>query len=96
LAKEYNISIVGTIVHSIFPTQREVPTSSPFSHLPTTSKAPTSTEPISDLKEWEAFIEKNPGSNHDPDLQNTAFYIEGGSGKLVDEFVKRNLWHPER
>jgi hypothetical protein len=59
----------------------------------TTGKEP---ETRPELKEWKDFVEKYPGTNHDPDLENTAFYIEGGSGELVDEFVKRNLWHPER
>jgi len=41
-------------------------------------------------------VSKYPGKNHDPELQNTAFYIEGGSGEMTGKFIKRNLWHPER
>jgi len=46
--------------------------------------------------EWEEFVSKYPGKNHDPELQNTAFYIEGDSGEMTGKFIKRNLWHPER
>ncbi|KAK8847724.1 hypothetical protein IAR55_005583 [Kwoniella newhampshirensis] len=86
LAKEYNVSIVGTIVHS---SCDGLPTTSPFDHLISSSSQ-------TKLSEWRKFVRENPGTNHSPELRNTAFYIEAGSGKVLDEFVKRNLWHPER
>ncbi|WWD19408.1 hypothetical protein CI109_103868 [Kwoniella shandongensis] len=85
LAKEHNVSIVGTIIHSVCD---DLPPTSPFDHL--LSDAPK------DVTKWREYVKANPGTNHSPQLLNTAFYIEAGSGKVLDEFVKRNLWHPER
>lgn len=38
---------------------------------------------------------ENAGHPQAPVLHNTAFYIDE-EGNLIGEYVKRNLWHPER
>jgi predicted amidohydrolase len=85
LAREFDISIVGTIVHA---DSQGLPETSPFAHLYTSSER--------DIASWSAFVRSNPVTNHSPKLRNVAFFIEGGTGNLVDEYAKRNLWHPER
>ncbi|WRT63098.1 uncharacterized protein IL334_000001 [Kwoniella shivajii] len=87
LAQGFNVSIVGTIVHCVC---EDLPSTSPFTHLMLSS----SSKP--DMEQWRQYVKANPGQNHSPKLHNTAFYIEAGTGKVLDEFVKRNLWHPER
>ena len=64
--------------------------------LPTSSPLEGSEPSESVMGEWEEFVKKYPGKEHDPELQNTAIFIEGGTGKLIGDYVKRNLWHPER
>ncbi|GFZ47998.1 hypothetical protein JCM24511_05745 [Saitozyma sp. JCM 24511] len=103
LAKRYNVAIVGSIVHGALPLSAEgqsFPASSPFAHIPlscTGSPRPTKITP-SQL-EWAKFIEQNlptTEENSEPVLKNTAFYVEAGTGELKGDYVKRNLWHPER
>lgn len=81
----FNISIVGTIVHA---DTEDLPEASPFSHLYTSAQPDTTI--------WSAFIRDHPVTNHTPKLRNVAFFIEAGTGNVVDEYAKRNLWHPER
>jgi predicted amidohydrolase len=76
---------VGTIVHS---NVEGVPDTSPFEHLHTSGER--------NITAWSEYIRDNSVTNHAPRLRNVAFFIEGGSGKVVDEYAKRNLWHPER
>jgi len=85
LAREFNISIVGTIVHSDV---QGLPDKSPFAHLYTSTERET--------EEWSDFVRDHPVTNHSPKLRNVAFFIEGSTGNVIDEYAKRNLWHPER
>ncbi|CAD6570667.1 MAG: hypothetical protein TREMPRED_005947 [Tremellales sp. Tagirdzhanova-0007] len=97
LAQAHNISIVGTIIRPAYDAIEalDTPKDSPFAHIPLT-KHPAPCAAAPSLAEWEAFVRDNPVKNHEPALENTALFIEGGSGQLLGEFVKRNLWHPER
>ncbi|KAK8850624.1 hypothetical protein IAR55_004543 [Kwoniella newhampshirensis] len=48
--------------------------------------------------EWAKYLQQNPASteeNAQPTLRNTAFFVDE-TGELKGEYVKRNLWHPER
>ncbi|XAO27081.1 hypothetical protein I312_105923 [Cryptococcus bacillisporus CA1280] len=48
--------------------------------------------------EWAKYLEQHPLSseeNSTPVLKNTAFFIDE-EGVLQGEYVKQNLWHPER
>jgi predicted amidohydrolase len=67
------------------------PTSSPFSLDPPKKITPAQLE-------WAKYLEAHPpaAEDNEPVLHNTAFFIEGGSGKVIGEYIKRNLWHPER
>lgn len=38
---------------------------------------------------------ENAGHPQAPILHNTAFYIDE-NGELIGEYIKKNLWHPER
>jgi len=87
LAVQHDVSIVGTIVFPVFREEHKLPKSSPFGKRQRDGAA---------LQEWEAFVSRFPGKNHDPELQNTAFYLDGGTGEMTGKFIKRNLWHPER
>lgn len=85
LAIKFDVSIVGTIIHS---DADGLPEISPFAHLHTSSSRETSI--------WSEYVRDHPVTNHSPKLRNVAFFIEAGSGKVLDEYAKRNLWHPER
>ncbi|ORX40909.1 carbon-nitrogen hydrolase [Kockovaella imperatae] len=88
LAKKHNISIVGTIVHGKLPSSHSaaLPSVSPF----TSSDAAR--------KEWVEYLKANPPSDEqvaEPTLHNTAFFIDE-NGRVLGEYIKKNLWHPER
>lgn len=99
LAREHDISIVGTIVHGSLP-----PSASPASAFPTSSPfendGKAKHEKITPAQlEWARWLESHPATvedNLEPILHNTAFFIEGGTGTVLGEYIKRNLWHPER
>ena len=96
LAEIHDISIVGTIVHDDDTgSSPSKPATSPFAHLSAKGSdvSPRSTKV---QEEWSSYVERNPVGAHSPALSNTAFFIEGGTGKVVAQYVKRNLWHPER
>ncbi|WRT70818.1 uncharacterized protein IL334_007817 [Kwoniella shivajii] len=106
LAKEHKLSLCGSIVHG---TREDgsapFPESSPFSHIPLTStpdintKSKTSSSSITAAQlEWAEYLEKQPSTmeeNAKPTLYNTAFFIDD-RGELIGEYIKKNLWHPER
>ncbi|WOO82226.1 putative nitrilase [Vanrija pseudolonga] len=100
LAKQHHISIVGTIVHGVLPesaafSHAAFPSGSPFEHL----HANTNPGKITPAQlEWAKWLEQHPATVEDnarPVLSNTAFFIDE-NGNVVGEYVKQNLWHPER
>jgi hypothetical protein len=130
LAKQHDISIVGTIVQPRSYSSKATsvsftePTTSPFLQ----TSASSAEQPIVD--EWNTYLTsiyphcveshqpedrtahrhgddkdrptsdeadfKNPISQRPINMANTAFFIEGGSGKVVGKYEKKNLWIPER
>jgi predicted amidohydrolase len=104
LAKEHNVAIVGSIVFGRKPSSlaTETPAISPFEHLPTSSKqearAPSAQVQQAWLSLSKDFIKwgATEEAKEKAILKNTAVYLEAGSGELVGNYEKRNLWHPER
>jgi len=98
LAKKHGIAIVGTIVHGSLPASAgnaPFPEDDPFGHLLTTKPGGKITP---GQLAWAKWLEAHPPAWEDgvrPILKNTAFFIDD-SGALVGEYVKQNLWHPER
>ena len=98
LAKRHSIAIVGTIVHYKPPDSLStpLPSDSPFDPPSSSSKAQHHQTPAQ--LEWAKYLESHPSTaeeNSEPILHNTAFFIDD-TGALLGEYVKRNLWHPER
>lgn len=88
---------MGTIVHGSRDAGPAFPGSDPFSHIPLKSGPRPSKVTLQQL-EWAKYLEQNPLSseeNSKPTLKNTAFFIDE-EGVLQGEYVKQNLWHPER
>jgi predicted amidohydrolase len=99
LSKRHSISIVGTIVHGTHPPSAgnaAFPTGSPFEHLLSGAKPGGKITPAQ--LEWAKWLQQHPSSaeeNSEPVLHNTAFFIDE-NGDLLGEYIKENLWHPER
>lgn len=73
------------------------PTSSPFEHLLNANAKPGDKITPAQL-EWAKWLEQHPATVEDnaaPVLHNTAFFIDD-NGTVLGEYVKANLWHPER
>lgn len=88
---------MGTIVHGSRDAGPAFPGSDPFSHIPLKSSPRPSKVTLQQL-EWAKYLEQHPLSseeNSKPTLKNTAFFIDE-EGVLQGEYVKQNLWHPER
>ena len=81
LAEKYKVAVVGTIVHSILAKSVTTPSTSPFD-------GPTQTT----SEEWRGLCDKVTPER----LENTAFFIDGETSQVSHEYVKQNLWHPER
>ncbi|ODN77925.1 hypothetical protein L202_05025 [Cryptococcus amylolentus CBS 6039] len=100
LAKEHKVALVGTIVHGSR-SNAPFPQVNPFSHIPLRSGSSTSAEHskiTSAQLEWAKYFEQHPLSTEEgvePVAKNIAFFIDD-EGKAVGEYVKQNLWHPER
>ncbi|AAW46909.1 hypothetical protein CNBM0660 [Cryptococcus deneoformans B-3501A] len=97
LAKAHRVCLVGTIVHGSRNNGPAFPASDPFSHIPLKSGPRPSKVTLQQL-EWAKYLEQHPLSseeNSTPIVKNTAFFIDE-EGVLQGEYVKQNLWHPER
>lgn len=97
LAKAHRVCLVGTIVHGSRDAGPAFPGSDPFSHIPLKSGPRPSKVTLQQL-EWAKYLEQHPLSseeNSTPVLKNTAFFIDE-EGVSQGEYVKQNLWHPER
>ena len=81
LAEKYKVALVGTIVHGIPAKGVTTPSKYPFDEM----KQQTSGE-------WRELCEKETPER----MENTAFYIDGATSQVSHEYVKQNLWHPER
>ncbi|KAK4684937.1 hypothetical protein P7C73_g5227, partial [Tremellales sp. Uapishka_1] len=100
LAAHHSICIAGTVVHGVLPAgSAPPPISNPFAHLPLSS-----TQRVSDregekvqYQEWARYLESysEAKAEDEPELKNTAFFINE-KGELIGEYIKKNLWHPER
>ncbi|ORY31263.1 carbon-nitrogen hydrolase [Naematelia encephala] len=104
LASHHGICIVGSIVHGHLTSSASasaIPKTSPFSHLPLdplTASSALGNKITAAQLEWAKFLESHPISSEDaaaPELKNTAVFIDS-KGQLCGQYVKRNLWHPER
>ncbi|WWD20802.1 hypothetical protein CI109_105279 [Kwoniella shandongensis] len=98
LAKKHNACITGSIVHGTRESGAPLPTVSPFAHIPLHANKPSTSKITPAQLEWAKYLEANPLSAEEssqPTLRNTAFFIDQ-SGEIKGEYVKRNLWHPER
>ncbi len=103
LAREHEISIVGSIVQGTLPESAlgsPFPSASPFSHIPLHSSVGFISGKITESQlAWAKYLQQYPQSakeDAEPVLRNTALFIEGASGQIQGEYSKRNLWHPER
>jgi len=91
LAKKYEIGISGSIVHG-----------RPRSTTSTTFPSPPSICPFTDSngpKQWSDYLRENRDTilNHVDQiaLENEAFLLDT-TGEMCGNYIKRNLWHPER
>ncbi|WVQ95307.1 hypothetical protein IAU59_002402 [Kwoniella sp. CBS 9459] len=110
LAKKYNVCLVGTIVHGTREAgsagAADLPSVSPFEHIPSSSSSSSNASGIKGKHgtitpaqlEWAKYLQQHPVSaeeNSQPVIYNTAFFIDE-HGQVLSEYVKKNLWHPER
>lgn len=104
LAQKYRIGIVGTIVHGTLPapTDDPFPTVDPFTHLTPETALAERTAPTPEQRAWVEWLGRNmtdrvenAGHPQAPVLHNTAFFIDD-HGEVIGEYIKRNLWIPER
>lgn len=78
------------------------PADDPFTHLSADYVLPDMKSTSAEQKAWIDWLGRNmtdkvenAGHPQAPILHNTAFFIDE-NGEVVGEYIKANLWHPER
>lgn len=84
------------------PTDDPFPDADPFTHLCAESALAERTSASPEQQAWADWLGRNmtdrvenAGHPQAPVLHNTAFFIDE-HGDVVSEYIKKNLWHPER